>query len=161
MPIPEFVAALRARVGTTLLWLPGVTAVTFDAEERVLLVRRADNDRWALVSGIVEPGEEPARALVREVAEETGVVVDVVALAYADVTPEVTYPNGDRAQYLDLTFLCRHAGGTAVVADEESTDVGWFPLDALPEPMTASSRDRLANALAFRADPTSGARFHR
>jgi len=161
VPIPTFVAELRAHVGTALLWLPGVTAVTLDADDRVLLVRRSDNGRWALVSGIVEPGEEPARALAREVEEETGVVVDVVALAYADVTPPVTYPNGDRAQYLDLTFVCRYVRGTAVVADEESTEVGWFPLDALPEPMTASSLDRLAHALAFRADPTAGARFHR
>jgi ADP-ribose pyrophosphatase YjhB (NUDIX family) len=161
VPIPTFVAELRAQVGTALLWLPGVTAVTFDADDRVLLVRRSDNGRWALVSGIVEPGEEPARALAREVAEETGVGVDVVALAYADVTPPVTYPNGDRAQYLDLTFLCRHVHGTAVVGDEESTDVGWFPLDCLPEPMTATSHDRLAQALAYRADPTTGARFHR
>lgn len=161
MPIPTFVAELRAHVGTALLWLPGVTAVTLDADDRVLLVRRSDNGRWALVSGIVEPGEEPARALAREVAEETGVTVDVVALAYADVTAPVTYPNGDRAQYLDLTFLCRYRDGTAVVGDEESTDVGWFPLDALPEPMTATSRDRLAQALVYRVNPTAGARFHR
>lgn len=161
MPVPEFVLRLRRHVGPELLWLPGATAVILDEADRVLLVRRTDNDRWALVSGIVEPGEEPARALAREVTEEVGLAVEVVALAYVDVTPPVTYPNGDRAQYLDHTFLCRVISGNAVVSDEEATDLGWFRLDALPEPMTATSRDRLAHALAYRADPASGAHFHR
>jgi hypothetical protein len=65
----------------------------------------------------------------------------------------VVYPNGDRAQYLDLTFLCRATGGEAHVADDESTEVGWFAPDALPEPLAASSRHRLERALAFRAAP--------
>lgn len=161
VPVPDFIADLRTRIGTSLLWLPGVTAVVLDAVGRVLLVRRSDNGRWALVSGIVEPGEEPARAIAREITEETGVVAEVEALAYVNVTPPISYPNGDQAQYLDLTFACRYVDGTAAVGDDEATEVGWFALDALPEPMTASSRDRLTQALAFRADPAAGARFHR
>lgn len=161
MPVPEFVRRLRAAVGTELLWLPGATAVILDEDDRVLLVRRTDSGRWALVSGIVEPGEDPARALVREVAEEVCLDVEVLALAYVDVTPPVTYPNGDRAQYLDHTFLCRPGSGPAAVGDEEASDLGWFALDALPEPMTGSSRDRLAQALAFRDDPGAGTRFTR
>lgn len=161
MPVPEFVVRLRDHVGTELLWLPGVTGVVLDGADRVLLVRRSDNGRWALVSGILEPGEEPARALVREIAEETRVDAEVLALAYVDVSRPVVYPNGDRAQYLDLTFLCRHVGGEATVGDEESTAVGWFALGDLPEPLNPSSRERLAAALAYRSDPAAGARFVR
>jgi ADP-ribose pyrophosphatase YjhB (NUDIX family) len=159
VPIPPFVAELRTHVGTAPLWLPGVTAVVLDHAERVLLVRRSDSGRWALVSGILEPGEDPAVGLAREVTEETGVVVDVLALAYVNVTGLVTYPNGDRARYLDLTFLCRHVSGSAAVGDDEATDVGWFALDAVPMDLAASSRDRLAHALAYRSDPSSGTRF--
>jgi ADP-ribose pyrophosphatase YjhB (NUDIX family) len=161
VPVPEFVLRLRAHVGTEMLWLPGVTGVVLDDADRVLLVRRSDNGRWALVSGILEPGEEPARALVREVAEETRVSVAVDSLANVAVSAVVTYPNGDRAQYLDLTFVCRHVGGEAAVGDDESTAVGWFALDALPEPMNPSSRERLGVALAHRADPGRGTRFSR
>jgi ADP-ribose pyrophosphatase YjhB (NUDIX family) len=145
VPIPDFVVALRARVGTDPLWLPGVTGVVLDDADRVLLVRRSDSGRWALVSGIVEPGENPAAGLVREVLEETGVVA----------------PNGDRARYLDTTFLCRYVSGTAVVGDDEATDVGWFALDEVPADLSESSRERLANALAFRANPAAGTRFTR
>jgi ADP-ribose pyrophosphatase YjhB (NUDIX family) len=161
VPIPEFIVALRTKVGTDPLWLPGVTGVVLDERDRVLLVRRSDSGRWALVSGIVEPGEDPAVGLRREVAEETGVVAEVIALAYVNVTPEVVYPNGDRARYLDLTFVCRHVRGTPVVGDDEATDVGWYALDALPEGMSATSADRLAHALAFRANPGAGPFFAR
>ena len=161
MPIPPFVADLRAHVGTAPLWLPGVTAVVLDPADQVLLVRRSDNGRWALVSGILEPGEDPAVGLAREVTEETGIVAEVHALAYVNVTQLITYPNGDRARYLDLTFLCRPLSGTAAVGDDEATDVGWFALDAVPADLSASSRDRLAHALKFRADPAAGTRFVR
>ena len=154
MPIPEFVSRLRAHVGTELLWLPGVSAVVLDDDGRVLLGRRADNGRWAVISGILEPGEQPAVAIVREVLEETGVQAVVEGLAAVDTGSDVVvYPNGDRAQYLDLTFLCRAVGGEARVADDESTDVGWFAPDALPEPLVESSRERIARALAYRDAP--------
>ena len=94
--------------------MPGVTALVLDRERtRMLAVRRADDDAWTPVTGIIDPGEEPARAAVREVAEEAG--IDCRALRLVDVRtlPPVTYPNGDRAQYLDLCFLC-DADGAAV-----------------------------------------------
>ncbi|MGO1336794.1 MAG: NUDIX domain-containing protein, partial [Cellulosimicrobium funkei] len=73
MPIPDFVAALRSRVGTDLLWMPGVSGVVVDDAGRVLLGQRADSGQWAVISGILEPGEDPAVGLAREVLEETGV----------------------------------------------------------------------------------------
>jgi 8-oxo-dGTP pyrophosphatase MutT (NUDIX family) len=57
MPTPEFIVELRKEIGHDLLWLPGVTGVVLDADDRVLLVRRADDGRWTLVSGVLEPGE--------------------------------------------------------------------------------------------------------
>jgi len=161
VPVPPFITALRARIGHDLLWLPGVTGVVLDDDGRLLMGRRADNGLWALISGILEPGEEPAQGLVREIAEETGVRAEVLALTSVSSGDRVTYPNGDVSQYLDLTFLCRHVDGEAFVADDESTEVGWFQLDTLPDRMTSSSRSRLAAALAFRDDPTAGPAFAR
>ena len=162
MPIPEFVLSLRAKVGTDLLWMPGVSAVVVGADGRLLLGRRADNGLWAVVSGILEPGEQPAQAVVREVLEETGVHVrvdDLVAV-YSDAHP-IVYGNGDRAQYLDLTFVCSVVGGEARVADDESTEVGWFAPDALPTPLAASTRSRLAHAQSHRTNPQNGPSYAR
>ena len=162
MPIPDFVVQLRTLVGTDLLWMPGVSAVVVHDDGRLLLGRRADNGLWAVVSGILEPGEQPAHAAVREVLEETGIVAVVEGLASVSSDSEtVQYDNGDCAQYLDLTFACRAVGGDPWVGDDESTAVGWFAPDALPEPLASSSRTRIDHALAYRANPERGAWFAR
>lgn len=132
MPVPPFLADLRSHVGTQLLWLSGVSAVVVDDDERILLVRRADNGLWAIVGGVLEPGEQPAPAIVREVHEETGVHVVPERICTVYTEPPMTYPNGDRAQYLDIAFRCRPVGGRARVNDDESLEVAWFPADALP-----------------------------
>ena len=154
MATPEFVLRLREKIGHDLLWLTGVSAYVEDGAGRVLLGRRADTGEWALVYGINEPGEEPADTVIREVAEETG--VDVVPTDLVRVRAqqhETVYVNGDRTQYLDLMFVCRLAeGGCAEprVADDESLEVGWFAPDALPEPLAASTVERLAALAAWR-----------
>ncbi|MCQ4208285.1 MULTISPECIES: NUDIX hydrolase [Streptomyces] len=133
MTTPDYIRDIRATAGHQLLYLPGVTAVVFDDEGRVLLGRRADTGKWAVPAGIAEPGEQPADVATREVFEETGIecVAERVVLVQAFKKP-VTYPNGDQCQFMDITFRCRATGGEARVNDDESLEVAWFPLDALP-----------------------------
>lgn len=133
MPTPHFILALREKIGGHPLWLPGVKAVVTDDAGRLLLVRRADNGRWTVPAGIVDPGEEPAATAVREVFEETGVRVRVDRVAGVGTTAPVTYPNGDEAQYLDVVMACRYLSGEARVNDDENLEVRWFDADALPE----------------------------
>lgn len=123
----------------------------------MLGVRRTDDGSWTPVTGIVDPGEEPARAAVREVAEEAGIACTAVRLIDVRALPEITYANGDRAQYLDLCFLCE-ADGTQQPhpADGENTDARWFPVEQ-PPPMNARFAAQLALALE---DPLE-ARFRR
>ncbi|MFF0200346.1 NUDIX domain-containing protein [Streptomyces sp. NPDC005017] len=147
MPTPDFIRTLRASAGRQLLWLPGVSAVVLDDAGRVLLGQRADNHRWCVISGIPDPGEQPAECAVREVYEETGVRCVVERIVAVRSTKEVTYPNGDRCQFMDVTVRCRAVGGEAVVGDDESLAVGWFEVDALP-PMTASQQFRIKQALS-------------
>ncbi|QBR93833.1 NUDIX hydrolase [Nocardioides euryhalodurans] len=146
MPIPDFVLELRRHVGQAELWMPGVTAVV-RREGQVLLVRRADNGEWAPVTGIVDPGEEPAVCAAREVLEETQVVARVDRLASTSVMRGVVHANGDRASYLDLCFACTWLSGEADVGDDESTEVRWFDTSALP-PMRAELRARIEAAVS-------------
>ncbi|MET9450952.1 NUDIX hydrolase [Streptomyces cinerochromogenes] len=133
MAIPEFIRTLRASAGRQLLWLPGVTAIVFDDEGRVLLGRRTDTREWAVLAGIPEPGEQPAACAVREVFEETAVHCVAERVVLIQALEPVTYPNGDTCQYMDITIRCRAVGGEARVNDDESLEVGWFTVDALPE----------------------------
>ncbi|MEU3183814.1 NUDIX domain-containing protein [Streptomyces sp. NPDC006923] len=147
MATPEFIRTIRASAGHQLLFLPGVTAVVFDDDGRVLLARRADTGAWDLVGGIPEPGEQPATTAVREVYEETAVRCSAERVVLVQALEPMQYPNEDRCQFMDITFLCRATGGEARVNDDESLEVGWFPLDALPG-LSAYCSLRIQQALA-------------
>ena len=108
MPTPEYILTLREKIGHDYLWLSGATAVIRrDSDHRVLLVRRSDNGAWTPVTGIVDPGENPALTCLREAHEEAGVEIEVLALAQLKADPAMRFGNGDRCQFLDHTFLCR------------------------------------------------------
>ncbi len=147
MPVPPFVLRLREKVGHDRLWLTGVSGVVLDADNRVLLTQRGDDLRWSVVSGILEPGEQPAVAIEREILEETAVVALVERLTSIVSEPEITtLPNGDQCQYLDLAFRCRYVAGSARAADDENLEVVWFDLGRLPD-LRSQDRDRIAWAL--------------
>jgi 8-oxo-dGTP pyrophosphatase MutT (NUDIX family) len=152
MATPEFVLDLRARIGHDLLWMPGVTAVvlrdTPPQGREVLLVKRADTGAWTPVTGIIDPGEQPAVAGARETLEEANIVAVPEALTDVRALPPLEYANGDRAQYLDLTFRYRYVSGEARPADGENTDAAWFPVAAMP-PMADDMAARVASALAM------------
>lgn len=150
MAIPDFVVALREKIGTAPLWLSGVTAVVVK-DDLVLLVQRADDGTWTPVTGIIDPGEQPADAAVREVAEETGVRAAPVRLGSVGVTETIVYANGDQSQYLDLTFRMHWLEGEPHPADGENTQAAWFPLDDLPE-MSADMLARISSALAVEGE---------
>ncbi|MEU9245581.1 NUDIX domain-containing protein [Streptomyces shenzhenensis] len=133
MATPDFIRTVRASAGHQLLWLPGITAIVFDDDGRVLLGRRTDTRKWSVIGGIPEPGEQPAACAVREVFEETAVRCVAERVVLVQALEPVTYPNADVCQFMDITFRCRAVGGEARVNDDESLDVAWFDVDALPE----------------------------
>jgi len=146
MATPDFILELREMIGNHPLWLPGVTALVTDDRGRLLMGQRSDNGRWALPSGIAEPGEEMAMACAREVLEETGIEIEVQQLISISTIPPTTYLNGDVSSYVDHFFRCRAVAGTAQVGDDESLAVGWFDPDDLPEPSTPRTAELLAVA---------------
>ncbi|MCI2957550.1 NUDIX domain-containing protein [Agromyces atrinae] len=153
MATPDFILELRRQVGTIPLSLVGVTAVILRGDE-VLLGRRSDNGALTPITGIVDPGEEPADAARREALEEAGVVIRVDRLASVSTVPRITYANGDQADYLDLTFRCSWVEGDPYPADGEMTDLAWHSLADLSA-VAAEHRTRIESAL----DDTLAARF--
>jgi 8-oxo-dGTP pyrophosphatase MutT (NUDIX family) len=139
---------MREKIGHDLLMMIGVAAVIVNDAGEVLLQLRSDTHQWGLPGGAVDPGEEPADALVREVYEETGLTVlpERIVGVYSGPEYQFTYPNGDQVCVMNITFACRPVEGTPTVNDDESLEVRYFPVDALP-PMESRTRERISQAL--------------
>ena len=147
MGISPYIATLRRKVGNDLLLLPSVGAVIFDQQKRVLLQLASDDNKWYVPGGAIDPGEEPADAIVREMEEETGLIVEPLRIVSVSASPHITYPNGHQVQYVGVTFLCRIVGGTLKVSDDESLELRFFDTSDLP-PLREDHRLRIQQALA-------------
>lgn len=128
MPISDYLRWLRSKVGTSLLHVPSVTGLIFDDDGRVLLVRHSNGGVWVAPGGAVDPDEAPQDAVVREVWEETGLLVEPVHLrgVYGGYDFRVHYENGDVTSYVMAVFECRRIGGVLQVDDDEVTAARWF-----------------------------------
>src|SRR5438105_15883534 len=104
MGTSSYIQALRKKIGHDLLLLPAVSAIIFNDRGEVLLHQSSDDGRWYLIGGAMDPGENPADACVREVREETGLIVVPDRLVGVYTSPTVVYPNGDRVTYVGIAF---------------------------------------------------------
>ena len=107
-----------------------VGAIITDAAGRLLLIQRGhapEAGRWSLPGGRVEPGESDEQALVREVAEETGLQVRCGdLLGWAERI-------GPRHHFVILDFLVTVSDGRSPVAGDDAAEVGWFPLPSVSQ----------------------------
>lgn len=152
MPVPPHIAELRAHIGHALLWYATARTVTIDDHGRVILGRYAGSESWTIPGGVIDPGEQPADAAVRECFEETGIIAVPEALTSVTVSGLVTHDSGDLTRHLDITFRCRAAGGQAQPRDGEFQDVRWYDVDALPV-LPAYERGLLIQALHSGSQP--------
>lgn len=143
MPISDYIKGIRAKIGTDLLLVPGVTAVVINERGEILLQLRRDTGTWAPPSGSVEPGETVAECAIREVEEESGIAVlpEAVVAVLSGAEYDVTYPNGDKLATVTTVFRCRPIDDLSPrVNDDESQDMRYFPGDALPKNMLPRHR---------------------
>ena len=118
-----------------------------DDDGSYLALRRGEEPlkgEWNMPGGFVEVGERGDEAIVREVAEETGLEIEVVELIGIF---DSTYGSGDDAKAIfDVAYRCRITGGDAGELDvsDESSEARWFPLAEFPDPAFAGERKALA-----------------
>ena len=128
MPMSDYMRDLRAKVGTTVVEVPTVSVLTFDDQQRVLLVRHAEGNDWTTPGGMIEPYETPTNAAVREMWEETGLHValtQIVGVFGGDLCTS-TYSNGDRVSWVSTVFAAETLGGTLKPDGEETLEVRYF-----------------------------------
>lgn len=136
MPISHHLKQLRSKVGNALIQIPGVAAVVRDDVGRVLLQRRTDNNQWSLPAGAIDLGETPAKAIMREVWEETSLKVRPSQLlgVFSGFNFRYTYPNGDRVEGMVALFECEVVEGKALAGrDGETAELEYFYPEEMPQ----------------------------
>jgi ADP-ribose pyrophosphatase YjhB (NUDIX family) len=132
-----------------------VTAFVQDEAGRLLMIRRTDNDLYAIPGGAQEVGETISQTVVREVGEETGITVDVTGLigVYSDPAHVIAFSDGEVRQEFSLCFRARPIEGEPRTSSE-SKEVLWVEPAALAElNVHPSIRLRIQHGFEHRAEP--------
>ncbi len=131
LDLPESV--VRERLAKDLGYVTakvGADAAIFDPDGRMLMVHRADDHRWGMISGWVDPGETPATTVVREVAEEVGLTVTNFELVDAIGRPAAT-GFGPHA-VVSVLYGCEVAPGPITIS-HESLAAEYREIDAVDD----------------------------
>ena len=139
--------------------VPSVNVVVENGRGEILLIRRSDNDNWAVPGGAIDLGESMTQAAVREVKEETGIDCEITGLVgiYTDPKHIILYTsNGEARQEFSIVLTARGVG-RAPTPSSESTEVVWIrPREADGLPMDPSMRMRLGHYVQAGASPYLG-----
>ncbi len=122
-----------------------VGAIVGNQAGQILLVKRADSGIWLYPTGWADVGYSPAEVAMKEVAEETGIEVEVVRLVAVLDGMRMGFT---RLPLYSLVFHCRAVGGELQAHPLETAGVGWFGADELPWPLAGAQQ---WGELAFRA----------
>jgi ADP-ribose pyrophosphatase YjhB (NUDIX family) len=113
--------------------VPSVNVVVVNDAGEVLMIRRSDNDNWAVPGGAIDLGESMVHAAVRETQEETGIECEITGLVgiYTDPKHVLLYTsNGEVRQEFSILLTAVATGGQPTPSSE-SSEVRWVPREDL------------------------------
>ncbi|WJE15172.1 NUDIX hydrolase [Halobacillus sp. ACCC02827] len=130
----DYVMQMRKLIGTRPLIVPGSTVLVFNDSGELLLQHRSDTEEWGLPGGAMEPGESLEETAARELFEETGLRAERFTFIDQLSGKEFyfKYPNGDEVYNVIGIYEAQHTYGKLAMADGESIDLRYFPIDGLP-----------------------------
>ena len=107
--------------------VPSVNVVVVNDAGDILMIRRSDNENWAVPGGAIDLGESMTQAAIRETKEESGIDCEITGLVgiYTDPKHIILYTsNREARQEFSILLTARPTGGTPTPSDE-STEVRW------------------------------------
>ena len=136
--------------------VPSVNVVVVNGEGEILMIRRTDNDNWAVPGGAVDLGESVAQAAVRETREESGIECEITGLVgiYSDPKHVLLYTsNGEVRQEFSIVLTARPLSGQPTPSSETS-EVRWVPVSEVRDyTMDRSMRIRVNDYLDRKQSP--------
>lgn len=148
----DYVQWLRGKVGPTPIIVNFTAGWIEDDDGRILLQNRSPaEEMWGFPGGVIEIGESAEEALVREVREETGLLVRVDSLLGVYTKYFWEYPNGDKVHIILIAFRCSTISGDIEVDGIETFDLAYFPLYQTPKLFTQVQEDILSDGITGKA----------
>jgi ADP-ribose pyrophosphatase YjhB (NUDIX family) len=136
--------------------VPSVNVVVVNGAGEILMIRRTDNDNWAVPGGAIDRGESVAQAAVRETREESGIDCEITGLVgiYSDPKHVLLYTsNGEVRQEFSIVLTARPLSGQPTPSSE-SSEVRWVPVsEVLDYTMDRSMRIRVNDYLDRKESP--------
>jgi ADP-ribose pyrophosphatase YjhB (NUDIX family) len=136
--------------------VPSVNVIVTNDQGEILLIRRTDNENWAVPGGAIDLGESLTQAAVRETKEETGIDCEITGLVgiYTDPKHVMHYTSNDEVrQEFSIVLTARPMGGMPTPSNE-SSEVRWVAADDVRSyQMDRSMRIRIQHYLNNRDGP--------
>jgi len=127
------------------------SAAVIDKEGKILLMRRTDNQLWAMPAGQMEVGETPAEAVVRETYEETG--IRCIPRALVGIYDSRIWDRGRSHHHVyKFTFLCEplNEQNSESFDTRETLEIGWYAENHLPHDLYEGHDKRITDAYKVR-----------
>ena len=136
--------------------VPSVNVVVVNDADEILMIRRTDNDNWAIPGGAIDLGESVAQAAVRETREESGIECEITGIVgiYSDPKHVLLYTsNGEVRQEFSIVLTAIPLSGQPT-SSSESSEVRWVPVSqVLDYTMDRSMRIRVNDYLDRKESP--------
>ena len=126
------------------------SAAVIDKQGKILLMRRTDNHLWAMPAGLMEVGETPADAVVRETYEETG--IRCIPKALVGIYDSRIWDKGLAHHVYKFTFLCEpcEVQSNSQFDTHETLEIGWFDEKCLPKNLYEGHHKRITDSYKVR-----------
>ena len=131
----------------------GARAVITNKKGEFLLIRRSDNKMLAMAAGSAELGESIMQTLIREVREETGLIIDGGELISIYTHPRYDFVTmwGDHYQRTTFVFWINSWEGDIATTTTETVNARFFGLDDLHENMDPIYRETVEDLMNFKS----------
>jgi len=133
----------------------GVALALIDLNKRILLERRSDNGWWGITGGRIEPGETPEECAIREVIEETGLVVNADSIRLLGIYGDpkdgriLQYPDC-RVHLIDIVYYSVVDIQQPLTLSEESFELRFFTGKTLPSTIVPPAQRPLNDLIAHK-----------
>ena len=125
---------------------PGVSAVIFDSQSRILIMKRTRSEYWSLPGGRIDLDESAQNCCIRESFEETGLKTRIIRLISLNTNPSnvIHYPDGNVHRSFVACFEAEVVSGELKISGE-SEDFRWMAKEEIESIKLIP--DSVANAL--------------